>query len=297
MKPASTIFLFCTILIAIISTVTYFKTRKIYEAWSTNSIGGNYDANYIGGLGWGAGFGDWIGKPDTPLPTTPKGWSVSWNGNQVGSVGFDQVFHKTSLEGEFTNKLDSPLPEDTINRLGGGWTTALIHGKPTINIGGNMITSGGNTLAGNAQNDLNDQLNGDLTFYAPGTFLYGADNYIPSYSSSVLLSPMLGVNAPIKRSKTTAGATGDSTSQTTDICSPDSGYSVLDKEEYCRNLSTAEAANAACCILMGGKYPMAGHEQGPYNMSAYTDPTLQGATDYYIYMSKCYGNCPGSNGL
>ena len=259
--------LFFLTLVAFVSTATYFKTRRLYEGWASHNLDSEYDTDYIGGLGWGAGFGNWSGRSNKG-----KGWSVIWEGEPEGGVGIDQVFHKVSFEGELLKNDDAPSAEDTRNRLGGGWP-------------------GGNANIANNNHNHNSfgALNGDLTFYAPGTFMYGADSYVPSYESSVLLSPTLGVNAPPRRRH---GSDADA-----DSSSPCSSSSVLDREKYCQSLSAEQASNADCCVAMGGKYAMGGDEQGPHNRAVYTDPMVQGATDYYIHKGVCYGNCPGSNGL
>lgn len=45
---------------------------------------------------------------------------------------------------------------------------------------------------------------------------------------------------------------------------------------------------------MGGVHTMAGNDQGPYNRTIYTNPMVSGATDYYVHLGKCYGNCPST---
>lgn len=122
--------------------------------------------------------------------------------------------------------------------------------------------------------------------------MYGSDNYVPSYATSVLLSPMLGVNAPLK--PLVGEGQGGSLVSKSSVCSPGSGASVLEKESYCQKLSSMEAAEKECCVVLGGEVPMAGNDQGPYNRAIYTNPVISGAKDYCIYLGKCYGNCPSS---
>ena len=281
-------FLFLVLCSVIVSGITYYKIQKsAREGLTGQSSTGIYDLNYIGGLGWGSGYGDWQGNVVIANGWTPPGWSVLWKGEEVGGTGVDQVFHETSLEGEFGGNLDSPSTQDTLYRLGGG--LSLLY----ADIGNSIVPPSG------PPDDSYGKVNGDLTYYAPGSFMYGPDNYVPSYATSVLLSPMLGVNAPLKQitGEGQGGGNGAVINGMVDsVCSPDSGASVLDKEAYCQQLSPEEASNKTCCVALSGKYSMAGNEQGPFNRAIYTDPMIQGVKDYYIHLGKCYGNCPSSYG-
>ena len=287
--------------VVVVSGITYYKLQKrltdIKEGLTLKEIG--YDTKYTGGLGWGKGYGDWNGKTeemnvegmnytlgDTDISGTweAPGWSVLWKGDEVGGTGVDQVFHETSLEGELGQDSYPPLDTDTINRLGGGWR--LDHIYPDEDGGNSLIPPSGPV------DDSYGKINGDLTFYAPGTFMYGSDNYVPSYAASVLLSPMIGVNAPLK--PLVGEGQGGTLVSKSSVCSPGSGASVLEKESYCQKLSSMDAAERECCVVLGGDVPMAGNDQGPFNRAIYTNPVISGAKDYYIYLGKCYGNCPSS---
>jgi hypothetical protein len=317
----STMFLFLVLCSLVVSGITYYKVQRcMREGWSTQSNGGLYDTNYIGGLGWGKGYGDWggvetdsglggngnvqgsslgggntvvLGNTTVSGNWTAPGWSVLFKGEDVGGVDIDQVFHKTSLEGELGENLDSPPAEETINRLGGGWSRSS---KPLWKNNGNTETGGNSIIPPSGPpDDSYGKINGDLTFYAPGSFMYGADNYVPSYATSVLLSPMLGVNAPLRpvHGEGQGGGSGKGAMEIS-VCSPDSGASILDMEAYCQQLNASDAANKKCCISLGGKHSMAGNEQGPYNRSIYTNPIVAGSTNYYLHLGKCYGDCPSS---
>jgi hypothetical protein len=305
--------------VVMVSGITYYKLQEsMKEGWKLPDT--NYDTTYTGGLGWSRGYGDWNGRTikegrsvegmvsgseagnsttpssgegnlnyklgDTDISGTWKspGWSVLWDGDEEGGNGIDQIFHKTSFEGEYDADTYPPFDIDTINRLGGGWK--LDHIYPDEKGGNSLIPPSGPV------DDSYGKINGDLTFYAPGTFTYGSDNYVPSYAASVLLSPMLGVNAPVK--PLVGEGQGGSLVSKSSVCSPGSGASVLDKESYCQKLSPIDAAGRECCVVLGGELPMAGNDQGPYNQTIYTNPVVSGGKDYYIYMGKCYGNCPPS---
>ena len=308
-------FLFLSVIV--VSGITYYKTQTqtqtqtqtgLKEGWTMKEIG--YDTNFIGGLGWGNGLGDWEEyKVDITTPINSNenvgesmydfditktgnidmyeapGWSVLFKGEEKGGTGIDQIFHNTSLEGELGNNSYKPTAEETNNRLGGGWSDSA---NVFLNYeqGNSMIPPSG------PMDDSYGKINGDLTFYAPGTFMYGADNYVPSYAESILLSPMLGVNAPLK--PIVGEGQGNQMEMDISPCSSFSGASVLDKESYCQKLSVKDAGDKECCVVLGGKVPMAGNDQGPYNRAIYTNPLISSAKDYYFHLGKCYGNCPGS---
>jgi hypothetical protein len=311
----STMFLLLIVCSVVVSGITYYKIQKgVKEGWTSQSSGGIYDTNYIGGLGWSKGYGDWDGvemgvglggnsevqgtswggNVTVSGSWTPPGWSVLYKGEEVGGVGLDQVFHKTSLEGELGYDLDTPSSDETLNRLGGGWSRSDKKIWQEAEMGGVM----GNSIIppSGPPDDSYGKINGDLTFYAPGTYMYGADNYVPSYATSVLLSPMLGVNAPLRPVRGEGQGGGRSMGVVNSVCSPDSGASVLDMEAYCQQLSSEEVSNKECCVALGGNYAMAGNDQGPYNRAVYTNPMIAEGKDYYIHLGKCYGNCPNSYG-
>ena len=263
---------------------------------------GNLD---IGNLNIGNTFGngDLVNNKTNGLigGWTPPGWTALWNGgNAVGGVGVDQIFHISWQEGDFGQNginYDEPSMKDTDNRFGGGFNWGALP-EPTVTA---------------PEDDSYQQINGDLTFYAPGTFMYGPDTYVPSYVDSVLLSPMLGVNAPVHQdwSKTRKGTSWTDAvdengktynryqkwlknkSDTDDVCKDvDMGYkSTLEREKYCQNLDTKSCGTKKCCVSLGGSFCLAGNEQGPLNQTAYTNP-MYTKTDFYIHNGKCYGNCP-----
>jgi hypothetical protein len=295
-------FLFLSVIV--VSGITYFKIQTktktgLKEGWTMKEIG--YDTNFVGGLGWGKGFGDWEEYTyDFDIIDKGNGQEVSWGNNKnwkvpgwsvlfkpekTGGTGIDRVFHKTSLEGEFVDNLDTPTAEETNNRLGGGWSDSA-------NVFLNYESENSMISPSGKMDDSYGKINGDLTFYAPGSFMYGADNYVPSYAESVLLSPMIGVNAPLK--PIVGEGQGNQMETENSPCSSFSGASVLDKESYCQKLNVKDAGDEDCCVVLGGEVPMAGNDQGPYNRAIYTNPLISSAKDYYFHKGKCYGNCPGS---
>jgi hypothetical protein len=315
------------LLLTIIVAVAVYTNYRVKHGWSgdkslSEGFADLYGGVTVGGIGWGDAWGEWQGdstgkdwaaEGGTPPPnactaatpgndnvltcSTPEsaeqpakwnapGWSVLFKGAEVGGVGVDQVFHKTSVEGELGFNLDSPSAQDTIKRLGGGYSSSWVDNKNSL------VAPRGPTAPAD---DSFGKINGDLTFYAPGAYMYGADNYVPSYTESILLSPMLGVNAPLKPVYGEGQGTFTQAwqqSNSDQVCNPNSGASVLDKEAYCQKLSVDDAANKSCCVVLGNRFPMAGNDQGPFNRAVYTDPAIpRESSDFYIHQNKCYGNC------
>jgi len=232
---------------------------------------------------------------------TDGGWTADRKGDNINS---DEVFHASWYEGEYGKNGEEqykPTSEDTRYRLGGGWGYS-----PDPLVTAPLDDSYGN-------------INGDLTFYAPGTFMFGADGYVPSYENSVLLSPMLGVNAPAHNYNKGLRNGGDGGwANATDAAGYPYNYvdrqkkwiqmeskntvcdnvaqgtaSVMDQEAHCSTMNNdpSKCGTSACCVSLGGSVCLAGDTQGPLNKTAYTNP-MYGRKDYYIYNGKCYGNCP-----
>lgn len=231
---------------------------------------------------------------------------TSWTADREGDNGIDinSIFHASWYEGEYGKngeEIYKPTSEDTRYRLGGGWGYSP---DP-------LVTA--------PLDDSYGKINGDLTFYAPGTFMFGADGYVPSYENSVLLSPMLGVNAPAHNYNKGLRNGGDGgwtnatdangypynyvdrqkkwiqTESKNTVCDnvAQGTASVMDQEAHCSTMNNdpSKCGTSACCVSLGGSVCLAGDTQGPLNKTAYTNP-MYGRKDYYIYNGKCYGNCP-----
>ena len=383
MEKPSFLIMIASVLVAfsvLVFGYTYLRMNNpgfsMFENWT--SMGGNYYHNkwfeYVSGIGWSGGYGDWKGtkkegfvedmkegieigddtwnyfmslkQPDSSYntvldrrkggPQTDKSDTVgikadsgnvnmdadgnpvlgswadtTWTADREGDDGKDinEIFHKSWYEGEYGKNGEEqykPTSEDTRYRLGGGWGYSS---DP-------LVTA--------PLDDSYGKINGDLTFYAPGTFMFGADGYVPSYVNSVLLSPMLGVNAPVHNQKKgfQSGSGGsDGSGGWTNATNAD-GYpynyvdrqkrqieydskntvcdavaqgmaSVMDQEAYCSSMNNdpKKCSISPCCVSLGGSVCLAGDAQGPLNKTAYTNP-MYGRKDYYVYNGKCFGNCP-----
>jgi len=125
------------------------------------------------------------------------------------------------------------------------------------------------------------EIQGNVTYYEPGTYRFGASSYVPSYEDSVYLSKTTGVSQVGKLYNTASMMAG--------FCSQNKNNT--DKlEESCRALNKNECASTSCCVLLGGSKCVYGNEMGPVVKSNYSDFFIKNR-DFYYYQGKCYGNC------
>jgi len=120
-----------------------------------------------------------------------------------------------------------------------------------------------------------------IIYYVPGSYKYGASNYVPNYEDSVYMS------------RTTRQSTVTPVFNTSSIlggfCAQHKG-DTLKIEEKCNALDVAACASTSCCVLLGGQKCVAGSDRGPTNPSNYSDFRVVNK-DVYYYQGKCYGNC------
>lgn len=120
-----------------------------------------------------------------------------------------------------------------------------------------------------------------VIYYVPGSYKYGASNYVPNYEDSVYMS------------RTTRQSTVTPVFNTSSIlggfCAQHKGDN-LKLEEKCNALDVAACASTSCCVLLGGQKCVTGSERGPTNPANYSDFTVVNK-DVYYYQGKCYGNC------
>jgi hypothetical protein len=122
---------------------------------------------------------------------------------------------------------------------------------------------------------------GDILYYTPGAYRFGASNYVPAYEDSIYLSKStkLSMVTPIENKSSTAGG----------FCAQ---HAINpDKiEEKCSTLDLDTCASTSCCVLLGGSKCVGGNAHGPTNKSVYGDVYLKNP-DVYYYSGDCYGNC------
>lgn len=118
-------------------------------------------------------------------------------------------------------------------------------------------------------------------YYQPGTFKFGAHNFVPNYEDSVYLSRTTGLSS--------SGIAYNTSSKKAGFCNQPSTISS-ETEAKCGKLDQETCASVSCCVLLGGSKCVAGNENGPTMKSNYTDPFVINK-DVYYYQGKCYGNC------
>ena len=133
--------------------------------------------------------------------------------------------------------------------------------------------------------NTNSKLTGNIVYYQPGSFTYGASSYIPYYEDSVFLSRSNKsiVNTPTYISSATQGG----------FCSYYGTQPDL-LEQKCNAIDNASCAATTCCVLLGGQKCVSGNQSGPTMKANYSDFLVKNK-DFYYYQGKCYGNCPSPN--
>jgi len=123
-------------------------------------------------------------------------------------------------------------------------------------------------------------IQGDITYYTPGTFKYQPGGYVPNYEDSVFLSRATYVH--------TYGQY-EPTDVKKGFCEAYKGDQEK-LEALCNDSPPVACASSACCVLLGGAKCVNGKATGPMNRSHYSDILLRNK-DFYYYKGKCYGNC------
>ena len=125
------------------------------------------------------------------------------------------------------------------------------------------------------------QVQGDITYYAPGSYTFGATSYVPQYEDSVYLS---------RTTHMPTMADYRSSFKKSGFCEADKASPFI-IEEKCNALETDACASTSCCVLLGGAKCVSGNETGPAMKNNYGDVLLRNK-DSYTHLGKCYGNCP-----
>lgn len=123
---------------------------------------------------------------------------------------------------------------------------------------------------------------GDLTYYTPGSYPFGPSNYVPNYENTIYFSKLTkqSTTTPVYN---TAKMRGGFCSYFEDQPSQ--------KEIACSQLDPNQCASTSCCVLLGGSKCVSGDSAGPTYKTNYGDVFLRNK-DYYYYQGLCYGNCP-----
>ena len=121
-------------------------------------------------------------------------------------------------------------------------------------------------------------------YYQPGSFVFGATNFVPNYEDSVYLSRTTGLSSVAKAYPTSSFMGGFCTNYRVD---------KVKLEQKCNTLDADTCASTSCCVLFGGSKCVSGDQSGPIMKANYTDPSVLNK-DVYYYQGKCYGNCTGN---
>jgi hypothetical protein len=123
---------------------------------------------------------------------------------------------------------------------------------------------------------------GDITYYQPNSYRFGASTYVPSYEDSVYLSRTTG--------QSTVATFSNPAYMYGGVCTYFKDQPAK-LEEACQKMDSNTCASTSCCVLLGGKKCVSGNDQGPTVRSNYSDVYVPNR-DFYYYQGKCYGNCP-----
>jgi hypothetical protein len=139
-------------------------------------------------------------------------------------------------------------------------------------------------VSGNLIDIISNAVQGNIVYYQPGSFKYGASTYVPHYEDSVFLSRGTNtiVPTPTSASKNIVGG----------FCSKYSA-SPAQIEEQCNKITDGKCAATTCCVFLGGQKCVAGNESGPIMKDNYSNFQIINK-DFYYYKGKCYGNCPNT---
>ena len=140
---------------------------------------------------------------------------------------------------------------------------------------------------GNLIDVISNAVQGNIVYYKPGSYKYGASTYVPYYEDSVFLSRSINavVNTPTYLSTNNSGG----------FCNKYK-TSPIQLEEKCNKINDETCAATTCCVLLGGQKCVYGNESGPIMKDNYSDFMIANK-DFYYYKGKCYGDCPNTSQL
>lgn len=218
-------------------------------------------------------------KPDTiqflPYGKTPK--TLQQNGtflygyiDNPNLISKDGSFKYSQDYGDISNNYDVTFHESAEDLAKRHDIGSEIFGAITVlDKDGNLVTL------------PRTEIHGDITYYTPGSYTFGAGTYVPKYEDSVYLS---------RTSHLPTMAEYTSVFNEVGFCESNKA-SPLEIETKCNALKGDVCSSTSCCVLLGGAKCVAGNERGPTQKQNYSDILLRNR-DSYTHMGKCYGNCP-----
>jgi hypothetical protein len=237
-----------TIVIAIISYLAILFLSKIYEGYADSTTVWAKDSNV-----WAND--EKYQKKIAEILSGSKGESIAYGINSVNSSDIKYDFNNYGTQYHET-------PEQL----------ALNDKNYAIDASGNLYGQSGT-----------DPQESTL-YYEPGSYLFGASTYVPSYQDSIYLSTLTGESSvkPIANpAKIESG-----------FCKQYKS-SPIKLEEACQATDKNACSSTSCCVLLGGSKCVSGNAKGPFQKNNYGDITIQNP-EYYYFQGTCYGNCSGS---
>jgi hypothetical protein len=204
--------------------------------------------------------------PTIYVTDTDKNGNVVPTSQLISQSTIDEKtkYNKDNLNVEYHDDLQKINSNDTYNTNMGN--------AQVYDVNGNLVDIVSNAVQGN------------IVYYQPGSYKYGASSYVPYYEDSVFLSRATNsiINAP----------TNIKTNVDRGFCNKYKTDSIK-LEEQCNTINDDTCAATKCCVLLGGQKCVAGGESGPIMKDNYSDFKILNK-DFYYYQGKCYGNCPNT---
>jgi hypothetical protein len=179
------------------------------------------------------------------------------NNTNMNRINLDNItdYHKNYLNGEYA-------PD------GGGLPTGQMWIKDA---------NGKLSVASIFDSSFNNPL-----YYEPGSYKYGAANYVPTHENSVYLSNLSNYSQ-IANMTLAPAITNDKGGG---FCSTQNDPVMIDK--ICSGLDSNTCSSMACCNVLEGGKCVGGLKTGPFFSNAYKGVFNR---DFYYYQGKCYGSC------
>jgi hypothetical protein len=218
----------------------------------------------------------------------PKTLASKWT--DIGSKQLDNVLNPNAKnKSSYSTSTSKSTPDSNNNKYSNDLSKIMntqYHSSDAdlMNKNDGMDISFGQTwiydMCGNKVVYPSLKIQGDRVYYTPGSYPFGASNYVPSYEDSIYLSKTTGLSSTSPYRAET---------KSTGFCNYNKN-SPDNIEQSCRKLDTNICASTECCVLLGGSTCVEGNEHGPKQKANYGDIFIRNK-DYYYYRGKCYGNC------
>jgi hypothetical protein len=280
--------LFLLLFILSVLAIGLWFTSNIFEGLDVNQtqvISQNKDGSYTVPQGYYVISTD-TSKQQQTISKIPFGYAVDSNGNLFPKT--TATIYSTSQtprdsDWSKTTVTDSSYSKQT--RFSADNTDIQYHPDiPTENTSDSLAQTGTWIIDSSGNKVLMpwSSVTDSITYYQPGSYTFGASNYVPNYETSVLLSKTTQMSQASPIVYNTAEMKGG-------FCQRYKDYP--DKlEQICKTLDVNTCGSTSCCVLMGGSKCVAGDKRGPTFRTNYSDVFLRNKETYY-HAGTCYGNC------